>query len=76
MPFGTLWDPPGLLLAAFFHFAAAGWLARTAAGSLPGAAAGGLAGAAAGGLAGAAAGLALIDRGSRCDVFFTICMHD
>ena len=70
MPFGTFWDAPGLLLAAFFHFAAAGWLAGTAAGSLLGATAGGLAGAAAGALAGAAAGLALIDGGSRCNVFF------
>ena len=70
-----LWGPPSVVLAAFFHFAAAGWLAGTAAGNMPGAAAGGLAGATAGALAGAAAGLALIDRGSRCIVFFGICTH-
>ena len=78
MPFGPLWDLPGLLLAEFVHSAAAGWLAGTAAGSLSGAAAGGLVGAAAGALAGtaagalagAAAGRALIDGGSRCNVFF------
>ena len=77
MLFGTLLHLPGLVLAADFHSAAAGWLAGTAAGSLPGAAAGGLGGAAAGAsagaatgaLAGAEAGLALIDGSSRCNAF-------
>ena len=44
--------------------------ARAAAGGLVGAAVGASAGAAAGALAGAEAGLALIDGGSRCNVFF------
>ena len=75
MPFGMLWGLPSVVLATFFHFAAAGWLAGTAAGNMPGAAAGGLAGATAGALAGAAAGLVLIDRGGRCIIFFGMCTH-
>ena len=64
-----LWGRPRVVLAAFFHFAAAGWLAGTAAGNFPGAA-GGLAGATAGALAGAAAGgLALMPEGQQ------ICTH-
>ena len=71
---GRSWAPFSSLFSLCSSWVAgrdSSWeFARAAAGGLVGAAAGASAGAAAGALAGAEAGLALIDGGSRCNVFF------